>query len=108
MKKLQTIKTSPVPPQLIGVLDDVMKIAATSFRLETFPTHVMASFSVKSEATEIDFEMWSGQEMIDYLMAQTSAGSAGRLSLEYDGRRLDCQVTSDKKRRPSWVQVSWA
>lgn len=92
----------------MGVLDDAMQIAATSFRLETFPTHVMASCSAEFQVTEIDFEMDAGQEMIDYLMAQTTAGRAGGFSLEYDGRRLDCQVTSDKKRRPSWVQLSGA
>lgn len=68
----------------------------------------MASFSVQSRAGEIDFEMAAGQEMIDYLMAQAAAASSGKVSLEHDGRQLDCLVTSDKKRRPSWVQLSWA
>src|SRR3989338_2740343 len=40
-----TIRTTVVPPQLIGVHEDAVKIGATSFRLETFPTHVMASFT---------------------------------------------------------------
>jgi len=96
-----------VPPQLLGVLDDAIQITATRFRLETFPTHIMASFSVRSQATEIDFEMDAGQEMIDYLMAQNSASRDDSFSLEYEGRRLECQVTSDRKRRPSWVEVSW-
>ena len=108
MTTSRTKKTTPVPPQLIGVLKDAMQISATSFRLETFPTHIMASFSVKSQAGEIDFEMDAGQEMMDYLMAQATASRTGRFSLDYDGRRLDCQVTSDKRRRPSWVQLSWA
>jgi len=97
-----------VPPQLIGVLDDAMQIAATSFRLETFPTHIMASFSTQSQAGEIDFEMEAGQEMIDYLMAQATAGGANSFPLEYNGQQLECRVTFDRKRRPNWVQVNWA
>jgi uncharacterized protein with von Willebrand factor type A (vWA) domain len=108
MATSRTKNTMTVPPQLIGVLDDAIQIAATSFKLETFPTHIMASFSVPSQAMEIDFEMDAGQEMIDYLVAQATAGRIGRFSLEYHGRRLDCQVTLDKRRRPSWVQISWA
>lgn len=108
MAKSRTKKSATVPPQLIGVFDDAMQIAATSFRLETFPTHIMASFSVQSQAGEIDFEMEAGQEMIDFLLAQATATATGRFSLDYNGRRLDCQVSSDKRRRPSWVQISWS
>jgi hypothetical protein len=108
MAKSKSKNTKFVPPQLIGVLDDAMQIAATSFRLETFPTHIMASFSAQSQAAEIDFEMDAGREMIDYLITQAAAGSTSKFSLERDGRRLDCHVTFDRKRRPNWVQVVWA
>jgi len=67
----------------------------------------MASFSAQSQAMEIDFEMDAGQEMIDYLMTQATAGGANSFPLEHDGRQLECRVTFDTKRQPSWVQVSW-
>ena len=108
MPKSKTKNAKSVPPQLVGVLDDAMQIAATSFKLETFPTLIMASFSTQSQASEIDFEMDAGQEMIDYLMAQASAGSTSSFPLEHNGRQLECRVTFDRKRRPTWVQVSWA
>ena len=108
MAKSHTKNTTTVPPQLLGVINDAMRITATSFRLETFPTHLMASFAAESQAMEIDFETEAGQEMTDYLMAQATAGSTDRITLEHGNRRLECLVSFDKKRRPSWVQVSWA
>ena len=66
MTKKRIQKTPPVPPQLIGVHVDAVAIGATSFRLEPNPPHIMASFSVPSRASEIDFEHWAGQEMMDY------------------------------------------
>src|SRR6266487_2765060 len=102
MAKSKTKNTKSVPPQLIGVLDDAMQIAATRFKLETFPTHIMASCSAQSQAMEIDFEMDAGQEMIDYLMTLATACSASSFPLEYNGRQLDCRVTFDRKRRPNW------
>jgi hypothetical protein len=107
MAKVRTKQKATVPPQLLGVLEDAMRIAATRFRLETFPTHIMASFAGQFQATEIDFEMEAGQEMIDYLLARSSTNREGRFLLEYEGRRLECLVASEKRRRPSWVEVSW-
>ncbi len=55
------------PPQLVGILADAVAIGATAFRLEPNPPHTMASLAAGSQAAEIDFESWSGREMLDFL-----------------------------------------
>ena len=108
MAPSRTKPMTTVPPQLLGVLNDAIQIAATSCKLEVLPSVIMASFSTPSEATEIDFETEAGQQMIDYLMARVRGRRTSRVVIEHGGRQLECQVTSDKKRQPSWVQISWA
>lgn len=61
-------KQDAAPPQLIGVLADALAMGATSFRLEFNPAHIMASFAAGSQATEIDSEARSGQEMLDFTL----------------------------------------
>jgi len=109
MTKKRTEKTGAVPPQLVGVHLDAVAIGATAFRLEPNPPRIMASFAAGNQATEIDFESWSGQEMITYLLGKIidPKAKAGSFVLEYDGRRYQCQVTVDQKRNPQRVEVTW-
>jgi hypothetical protein len=102
-------KTDMAPPQLIGVHVDAVGIGATAFRLEPDRTHFMASFSAGSQAMEIDFDLWAGQEMSDYLVGQIRDPKAktGSFVLEYEGRRYDCHVTVDHKRSPRRIEVTW-
>ena len=110
MKKKRIKKTDTVPPQLIGVHVDAVAIGATTFRLEPNPPHIMASFSTASQAAEIDFESWGGQEMIDYLLGKITNPKAktGNFVLEYEGKRYQCRVTVDRMRNPQRAEVSWA
>ena len=109
MTKKHIKKKDVVPPQLIGVLADAVAIGATSFRLQPNGPHIMACFAAGSQATEIDFEAWGGQEMLDYLANQVTdpQSKAGRFVLEYDGKRYACQVTLDRRRGPQRAEVTW-
>ena len=98
-----------LPPQLVGVHEDALRVHATAFKIERIPPLVMASCSSGNQAVEIDFEPAAGQEMIDYVVAMSGVrGGTGRLVLEYEGKRFDCMVTADQSRSPAWVEVSWA
>jgi hypothetical protein len=109
MTKKRIQKTGTVPSQLIGIHVDAVAIGATAFRLEPNPPHIMASFSVPSRATEIDFENWAGREMIRYLLGQITDSKArtGSFVLEYEGRRYQCRVTVDRMRNPQRAEVTW-
>ena len=109
MTKQRIQKTLPVPPQFIGVHLDAVTIGATSFRLEPNPPHIMASFSAGNQATEIDFESWSGQEMLDYFRRQITDPKAktGSFVLEYEGKRYQCRVKVDRMHSPQSAEVSW-
>ena len=69
----------------------------------------MAFFSTASQAAEIDFESWGGQEMIDYLLGKITNPKAktGSFVLEYEGKRYQCRVAVDRMRNPQRVEVSW-
>jgi len=99
-----------VPPQLVGILADAVAIGATAFRLEPNPPHIMASFAAGSQAAEIDFEAWAGQEMMDYLAERVTnpKNDTGRFVLEYEGKPYACRVTLDRRRSPQHAEVSWA
>ncbi len=102
-------QTSPVPPQLIGVYEDALRVGAKSFCLEPSGDAVMASFSVPGSAAEIDFEAGAGKEMIDWLRGQPplKKGASRKLVLAYADHRQDCRVTADPKRGPQWLEVTW-
>jgi hypothetical protein len=110
MTKKRIEKTGAVPPQLIGVLADAVAIGATAFRLEPFARHFMASYSVPSQAGEIDFENWSGQEMMDFLLGKVTdpKTKSGSFVLEYEGKQYQCRVMVDRTRKPQRAEVSWA
>ncbi|MBI5186282.1 MAG: hypothetical protein HZA01_11225 [Nitrospinae bacterium] len=69
----------------------------------------MASFAAGPQATEIDFEAWSGQEMLDYLADQVTdpRSKMGRFVVEYDGKRYVCHVALDRRRGPMQAEVTW-
>ena len=97
-----------LPPQLIGVHEDALRISATAFKLQQFPTLIMASCSTQGHAVEIDFETAAGQEMIDYIVAQSKPRNGkGRFVLDYEGKQFKCSVTTDGNRSPCWVEVCW-
>src|ERR1035441_10649842 len=108
MKITPRKKDSRVPPQLIGVLADAVAIGATSFRLEPNPPHIMASFAAGSRATEIDFEAWSGQEMMRFLADQVTdlRNKSGQFEVEYDGKRYACRVVLNRTRGAKLAEVT--
>lgn len=109
MSKAKRKKVDQVPAQLIGVLADAVAMGATAFRLEPNPPHTMASFEVGLEAMEIDFEAWSGREMMDFLAGQVTdlKRQTGRFELEYDGKKYACRVVLDRTRGAQQAEVTW-
>jgi hypothetical protein len=110
MRKARPKNVSQVPPQLIGILADAVAIGATGFRLEPNPPHIMASFAAGSQATEIDFEAWSGREMMDFLAGQVTdpVNRAGQFEVECDAKRYVCRVVLDRTRGAKQAEVTWA
>lgn len=102
-------KAKKVPPQLVGILVDAVAIGATTFRLEPNPPHTMASFAAGSRAMEIDFESWSGREMMDFLADQVRdpKTKTGEFELEHDGKRYACRVVLDRVRGAKHAEVTW-
>ena len=102
-------KNSQVPPQLIWILADAVAIGATAFRLEPNPQYIMASFSVGLRATEIDFEAWSGRDMMRYLAGQMTdlKNKSGRFEVEYNGKRYACRVVLNRTRGAKQAEVTW-
>jgi hypothetical protein len=105
----RSVKTGlKLPPQLIGVHLDALRTNAVAFKIERFPSLVMASCSSQNQAMEIDFEIGAGQEMIDYIVAQGGIRNGkGGFLLEYEGNRFNCTVATDGQKTPAWVEVSW-
>ena len=109
MKNTPHKKDSPVPAQLIGILADAVAIGATGFRLEPNPPYIMASFAAGSRATEIDFEVWSGREMMHFLAGQVTdaKNKSGQFEVECDGKRYACRVVLDRTRGAKQAEVTW-
>ena len=102
-------KPDAVPPQLMGVFADAIGLGATSFRLESAPPYVMASISAGARAVEIDFESWSGKEMIEFLLRQISDRQykSGGFVIDYAEKLYPCEVTAERLRSPQWLEVKW-
>ena len=109
MSRAQPKKANQVPPQLIGIVADAVAIGATAFRLEPNPPHTMASFSAGSQATEIDFEAWSGREMMDFLVGRVTdpKKKTGQFEMECDGKRYACRVVVNRVRGATQAEVTW-
>ncbi len=90
MSKPRRRSESHVPPQLVGILADAVAIGATAFRLEPNPPHTMASFAAGSQASEIDFEAWSGREIMKFLADRVTdvKKKAGQFEMECDGKKV--------------------
>jgi hypothetical protein len=110
MSKTRLKKEHRVPPQLIGILADVVAIGATAFRLEPNPPHTMASFAAGSQAAEIDFEAWSGREMMEFLADQVTDAKAktGQFEVQHGGKRYACRVALDRARDATSAEVTWS
>jgi hypothetical protein len=102
-------KLDPVPQQLIGVFADAVRIGATSFRLQPNPPYIMASISAGMRAMEIDFESWSGKEMIEFLVGQISdrEHNTGSFVMDYGNKLYPCEVIVERVRNPHWLEVRW-
>lgn len=109
MNQAHPKKPDRAPPQLVGIMADAIAMGATAFRLEPNPPHFMASFAAGLRATEIDFEAWSGREMMTFLVGQVMdrKQKAGRFEVELDGRTYRCHVVVDRLRGTSRAEVIW-
>jgi hypothetical protein len=109
MSKPPPKKHSQAPPQLVGILADAVAIGATAFRLEPNPPHIMASFAAGCQAAEIDFEAWSGREMMRFLAHQVTdpKSKTGQFEVECDGKRYACRVVLDRTRGAKQAEITW-
>jgi len=69
----------------------------------------MASFAAGSQASEIDFEAWSGREMMDFHAGQVTKAKkkTGHFELECDGKRYACRVVLDRTSGGKQAEVTW-
>ena len=79
----RSLKAEAVPPQLIGIIDDARRVGIDTFTLEYSRSVVMASISSLNHATEIDFELKSGEEIFRFLIAGAPSGTAKRWSIQF-------------------------
>ena len=58
---------------------------------------------------EIDFEGWSGKEMIEFLLRQMSdrRHKTGGFVMDYEHKLYPCEVTAERVRNPKWLEVGW-
>ena len=98
------------PPQLFGIYEDAAQIGANTFRLEVLPHAIMASFSVRNQAGEIDFKFEAGREMIDYLLSLPGVRKKrrGRGVIEYRERTIPRNIELEAAARgQERLSVSW-
>jgi hypothetical protein len=99
-----------VPPQLIGIIDDARRENIDTFTLEYSRGLVMASFSARNHATEIDFELEAGEEMLRYLRTAAPDAKAKRWPVRCtDGTEsydLVVQPTGSSPRGP--LRITWS
>ena len=98
------------PPQLFGIYEDAAKAGASTFCLENLPHAIMASFSVRNHAQEIDFEFDSGQEMFDYLLSQPGVRKSrrGHGMVQYGEQSIPCLIEAEEIcRGRERIRVSW-
>jgi hypothetical protein len=69
----------------------------------------MATFETGFQAIEIDFEAWSGREMMDFLAAQVTVAKkkTGQFVMAVDGKRHACRVAVDRMRGAKQAEVRW-
>lgn len=99
-----------MPPQLIGIIDDARREGIDTFTLEYSRSVVMASISSLSHATEIDFELKSGDEMFRFLIAGAPRGTAKQWSIQfsYGSSTYSLMIKRAGNNPKSRLQVKWA
>ncbi|MBI2928612.1 MAG: hypothetical protein HYY24_23330 [Verrucomicrobia bacterium] len=98
------------PPQLFGIYEDAVRIQASELRLESLPHAIMASFSTRNQAQEIDFEFEAGREMMDYLLNQPGVRKSGRgkVVIAYQEEAMPCLIEVEAARKgQERIRVSW-
>ena len=99
-----------VPPQLIGIIDDARRDNIDVFTLEYSRDLVMASFSDLNHASEIDFELEAGEEMLRFLRngAPSLRAKQWRIRCVYDSETylLQIQRTNKAPRSPLRIKYS--
>ena len=101
---------SRVPPQLIGIIDDARREKIDTFTLEYSRGLVMASFSALNHATEIDFELEAGEEMLRFLRAGAPARQAEQWPMRctYESETFALEVERLGSGPKSALRVRWA
>jgi hypothetical protein len=99
-----------VPPQLIGIIDDARRESIATFTLEYSRGLVMASFSKRHHATEIDFELDAGEEMLRFLRAGAPDAKAKQWSMRctYDSETYDLIVQRTGSGPTGPLRITWS
>jgi hypothetical protein len=102
--------TRQVPPQLVGIIDDARRAGIDTFTLEYTRGLVMASFSAPNHATEIDFEIEAGEDMLRFLRAGAPTRHAKRWPIRctYDSENYVLLVEQSGKTSKSPLRVKWS
>jgi hypothetical protein len=105
-----TSNPQPVPPQLIGIIDDARRENINTFTLEYSRNVVMASFSAPNHASEIDFELEAGEEMLRFLRngAPSLKAKQWRIRCVYDSETYVLQIQRTSKNSQSPLRVKWS
>ena len=103
-------KAAAAPPQLIGIIDDARRKGVDTFTLEYSRALMMASFSSLNHATEIDFELRSGDEMFRFLLAGAPSRTAKQWSIQFsqDSGTYSLMIQRASIRPKSRLQVRWS
>lgn len=109
MSRKQTIATNPIPPQLLGLMDAAGAMGAKTFQLEPTSSGFRACFAAGSQAREIEFATWAGQELMTYLTANAKLKRRrqGCFAFEYRGRSYQCEVAKGTQGSEHALIVSW-
>src|SRR6266550_3624955 len=99
-----------IPPQLVGIIDDARRESIDTFTLEYSRNLVMASFSAPNHATEIDFELEAGEEMLRFLTAGAPSRHTKQWSIRcrYDSESYVLTIQRIGKSSKSPLQVKWS
>ena len=103
-------KATVVPPQLMGIIDDVRRYGIDTFTLEYSRDLVMASFSSLNHATEIDFKLASRDEIFLFLLAGAPDRLAKQWSMRFihDSSTYSLWIQRTELRPKSRLQVRWS
>lgn len=99
-----------MPPQLVGIIDDARREGIDTFTLECSRALVMASISSLNHATEIDFELKSGEEMFRFLIDGAPSRTAKEWSIQfsYDSCTYSLMIRRASIKPKSRLHVKWS